>query len=168
MNLSTYNFKMQDVIPNTVGIDSRVTPDGQVFSDRKNGISTKKIWMDAPLIQYYNYIQLLNANRDSWVSNGYLDLGMMPIVACPEWLYTFLRDKLVSDVIVNKYGVKYYSMKPTSMLLERPGTSSEDIWIFKEDLVNALNKMGKNVTPQQVNLCSFLKMEGLVPWDYQF
>ena len=63
------------------------------LSDKRNGISTTNL---IPGMQsYVNYLDLLLMLRDKWISTGYLDLGMIPVIVAPS----FMHEALVSGLL---------------------------------------------------------------------
>ena len=109
------------------------------FTDYRNGIVCKNPSLN--LECYLNYLQLLNDSKERWKSNGYLHLGMMPVVMAPSFMQRKFTD-LICDRL-NAFDIKYYSMPPVSLFYENCKIPERDIWVFRED---AAKLMGVNNT----------------------
>ena len=135
MEHKTINF---EVIPDDVKI-----PDNLEYAyDRRNGIICYRPTLDFKC--YYNYIQYLNLNKDAWVSNGYLDMGMMPLVMLPSFFPDKIKD-LISKTL-RAQGIKVYAMSPVSNLKGTYRGVTSDIWVFRKDLAKVLNVREKEAT----------------------
>lgn len=129
-----------------------------VYEDTRNDIMCKTDKLDLQL--YVNYIQLLNGLRTgsagvNWVQNGYLDLGMMPLAMAPSFMQSAVSNAMAN--VAKKLGVSIYFMPPVSLLKDKCNIASNDIWVFKEDVANAL---GKNV--EEVCFCNLMRWLGFM------
>lgn len=141
INFATYNFcldsekykKHPDMIYSTL-------------KDKRNGISTTNI---IPGLQcYINYLELLVQLRDKWISTGYLDLGMIPIIMGPS----FMHEVLVTTIlpIVQSQKIKIYAMPGTSFMLYDSMKGTTEYWAFREDLAEFLGCPAEKVTTKAV------------------
>ena len=135
MEFKTINF---EVIPP----DIKVPEDTKYAYDLRNGIVCYAPTLD--LRCYLNYIQFLNMCRTDWTSNGYLDMGMVPLVMTPSFFPEQIRD-LISNV-VQKQGVPVYAMPPVSNLKGTYRGVASDVWVFRKDLAKVLNVREKDAT----------------------
>lgn len=141
IDFPTYNF-VQD--PEKYKNDTQLIKES--FKDVRNGITTTGI---VPGIQcYLNYMNLLLSVRNKWNSNGYLDLGMIPIVVGPSFLHQILLTKL--QVSIADSGLKIHSMPSTSFLLSSSDMQFEDYWAFRSDVANFLETSPDKVTLKAV------------------
>lgn len=124
ISFMTYNFstdeekykKHKDMIYTTI-------------KDKRNGISTTNL---IPNLQAYaNYLDLLLMLRDKWISTGYLDLGMIPVIVAPS----FMQEALVTNLlpIIQGQGLKVVPMEGTSFMLNNSMADTTDYWIFRDD-----------------------------------
>ena len=135
--MNTYNFCMEPY-----SYSYPLVAKGS-FRDMRNGIVCINPSLDIEC--YLNYLSLLSDMKNSWKSNGYLHLGMMPVVMGPSFMQRGLTDLICK--YLNDKNVKYYSMPPVSLLYDKCKLPDNDIWMFRED---AAKMMGKsNVTAEQ-------------------
>lgn len=102
--------------------------------DSRNGIDTTNI---IPGLQcYVNYLDLLVMLRDKWISVGYLDLGMVPVIMGPS----FMHEPLVTTLlpIIQSKGLKVMPMPGTSFMLGNSMVGSTEYWAFREDAAEFL------------------------------
>lgn len=132
--MNTYNFKIENY---TYDYPSQAAG---TFKDLRNGILCTNPSLN--LECYLNYIQLLDGLKDLWKNNGYLHMGMMPVVMGPS----FMHNRLVQLISarLNELGITYYSMPPVSLLYDICRMDEQDIWMFREDAAKFVGK--SNVT----------------------
>ena len=135
MDLKTINF---EVIP----ADVKIPEETKYAYDLRNGIVCYSPTLD--LKCYYNYIQFLNLCRNDWTSNGYLDMGMVPLVMLPSFFPEQVRE-LISNVI-QAQGINVYAMPPVSNLKGTYRGVTSDVGVFRKDLAKVLNVREKDAT----------------------
>lgn len=128
--IQTYNFRLEDYQYNY--------PEQACgsFEDTRNGIICTNPSLD--LECYINYLQLLESRKDFWRNNGYLHLGMMPVVMAPSFMQRRLSELICAKL--NELGVKYYTMPPVALLYDICRISEQDIWMFRSDAAKVINK----------------------------
>lgn len=124
INFMTYNFttdeskykKHKDMIYTTL-------------KDKRNGITTTNL---IPGFQaYINYLDLLLDIRDKWISTGYLDLGMIPVIVAPSFMQEAMVKGLLS--VIQTQGLKVIPMPGTSFMLNNSMAETTDYWAFRDD-----------------------------------
>lgn len=103
----------------------------RAIRDDRNGIYCY-MEGDDYLQLYENYIELLNRHRKEWKNVGYLDLGMMPLVMAPSFMQESIVDYFCE--LTRTLNIPVYSMPPVSLLFEKCRITTNDIWVFKEDI----------------------------------
>ena len=125
----------------------------ETIKDNRNNISVVNL---IPNTQgYLNYLKLLMSLRDKWVSVGYLDLGMIPIIMGPS----FWHDVLVSTWLPNikSAGLIVYPMPGVSLLCSNNMRGVTDYWAFRDDVAKFLDCDPSKVTTEMV----FRKLMGV-------
>lgn len=116
------------------------------LTDTRNGISTTNL---IPGIQcYINYIELLLSFRDKWVSTGYLDLGMIPIIVGPSFMHEVLVNTILP--VIQSNNLKIYALPATSFILYDTMKGTTDYWAFRSDVAKFLDCPEDRVTTRQV------------------
>ena len=137
----TYNFSLDE--------QKYKTDEKMIYAtlkDKRNGISTTNI---IPGLQcYMNYLDLLLMLRDKWISTGYLDLGMIPIIVGPSFMHEALVSSILPIIQMNK--LKVYAMPGTSFMLRDTMKSSTDYWAFRDDVAQFLGCDASKVTTRAV------------------
>lgn len=110
------------------------------FRESRNGVVCTNPSLD--LECYLNYLELLELHKDIWKSNGYLHLGMMPVVMAPSFMQRKFTELICAKL--NEMGAKYFSMPPISLFYEVCKMDEPDIWMFREDAAKLVGKT--NVT----------------------
>lgn len=132
----TYNFCRQDKNEEHKDMINRA------MTDTRNGITTVKL---IPNMQsYVNYMELLIMYRDKWVSTGYLDLGMIPIITGPSFMHEVLVRELLPKI--ESSGLIVQPMPATSFLLNSNRTGSTEYWAFRDDVGKYLGCKPEEVT----------------------
>ena len=126
MEIKTINF--QPIIGEVDLTDAR-----KVY-DIRNGIVCYNPTMD--LTCYYNYISYLNTQQDQWRNFGYLDMGMVPLAMLPSFFPEEIKEVLSNAARVK--GITVHSMPPVSNLRGSYRGTVNDVWIFREELAEAL------------------------------
>lgn len=104
------------------------------IKDKRNGISTTNL---IPGMQAYaNYLDLLLMLRDKWISTGYLDLGMIPVIVAPSFMHEALITSLLP--IIQAQGLKVIPMPGSSFMLNNSMAETTDYWAFREDAAEYL------------------------------
>ena len=102
------------------------------LTDRRNNIDVINI-VPQGTKSYLNYLDLLISLRDKWVSVGYLDLGMIPILMGP----TFMHETFVDSYfpIIQNMGLPLYAMPGVSFLCDSAVVRDvTDYWAFRDDV----------------------------------
>lgn len=123
--------------------------DGALIAfDKRNGITCINPTLDVKC--YKNYINCLNMYYNNWLSYGYLDLGLVPVLIAPS----FMSDELNESVgtIAKAWPFSIYTMRPTSFLQTSYRGATKDVWIKKEDMAKLIN-----VPIEKASLSTFLK-----------
>lgn len=110
------------------------------FRESRNGVICTNPSLD--LECYINYLDLLDNHKDIWKNNGYLHLGMMPVVMAPSFMQRKFTELICAKL--NELGARYYSMPPISLFYEVCKLDEPDIWMFREDAAKLIGRT--NVT----------------------
>lgn len=92
---------------------------------------------------YINYIELLNSLRHKWVNFGYLDMGMVPLWYAPSFMHKGYLDEVVK--LADNFNIRYYVM-PSTSVLKRSYKDTEDLWVFRKDAAELLNKEPNSIS----------------------
>lgn len=85
---------------------------------------------------YGNYLETIQKHHDKWQEYHYFDLGLIPIAMGPI-VYQQLLDMFFHEYL-SKLGVKVYSLRPLNLLRGAPLKNTQDIWVSRKELVEAL------------------------------
>lgn len=130
ISFMTYNFQLDE---NKYKSDPNMIR--STLKDKRNGISTTNL---IPGMQaYINYLDLLLMLRDKWISTGYLDLGMVPIIVAPSFMHEALITSLLP--VIQAQELKVIPMPGTSFMLNNSMVETTDYWTFREDAAEYLD-----------------------------
>lgn len=127
MEYKTINFQ-------PIAKGTKLPDDMRVAVDFRNGIYCANPTLDIDC--YINYIDYLNMSQEDWVSYGYLDLGMVPLVMLPSFFPQDVKDIL--STAAQQVGIKVFPMPPVSHLKGSYKGTTSDVWVFREDLAEVL------------------------------
>ena len=143
VSFMTYNFTLdEDKYKNHKGALT------QTFRDYRNNIETTYLVPDEGIGVYLNYLDLLIRLRDKWISTGYLDLGMIPIIYGPS----FLHENLVNTLLpyIKRHNLKVYAMPSSSFMLHEGLKGKTEYWAFRDDVAEFLGCSPDKVTTKAV------------------
>jgi hypothetical protein len=116
------------------------------LKDKRNGISTSHL---IPGMQcYINYMDLLVLLRDKWISTGYLDLGMIPVIVGPSFMHEVLTTALLPSI--KSQGLKVVPMPGSSFMLHNSMIGTTDYWAFRTDAADFLGCSPERVTTKAI------------------
>ena len=132
----TYNFTLDpDRYPATSNMIHKK------LIDLRNGIEVVNL---IPNIEsYINYLDYLMYIRDKWISVGYLDLGMIPLVMGPSFTHNEIKQSILPRI--QKSGLDVHQMPSVSFMFSKSINYMTDIWVFRDDAAKFLN-----TTPDKV------------------
>lgn len=143
VSFMTYNFTLEG--ENEYKNHPKALP--QTFKDYRNGIDTT--YLVPSIDSYLNYLDLLIRLRDKWISTGYLDLGMIPIIYGPSFMHEVLITHLLPDI--KKHNLQVYAM-PGSSFMSRDNAMAgkTEYWAFRDDVAKFLGCSPDKVTTRAV------------------
>jgi hypothetical protein len=145
----TYNFKLED---DNIKHPSMIY---QVIKDTRNDISVSKLIPD-DLQCYINYLDLIVMFRNKWISTGYLDLGMIPVIYGPSFMHSYIVPSILSRC--NEAGLKIEPMPGISFFKRNFKEDITDYWIFRDEAAKYLGCSTKEVTSKKL-LSKLLRRE---------
>lgn len=117
----------------------------RTLKDKRNNLTTTNV---IPGTQcYINYLSLLVSLRDKWVSTGYLDLGMIPIIMGPSFMHEPLTKTLLP--IIESKGLLIHPMPSVSFLIQDSMRGFTDYWAFRDDVADFLGTTPDKVTTKE-------------------
>lgn len=142
MSNLTYNFRIEE--SSIEGIENVIT---KKLVDTRNGIEV--INLVPGFESYLNYLDLLMYYKSKWISNCFLDLGMIPVIYGPSFLHTDLANILIP--LANQYGLKLTPMPFSSFMLRvKPGNEANDYWVTREEAAKFLDCEELEVTSSAI------------------